>query len=74
MKKGIIYYLKKHHRMFITSKPENTQAIIDFIDSADVVHGHYLDDPKTTFICCKHEFSRIFSSKPSLNALRNTKL
>lgn len=69
MKQGIIYYLKKYHSPLITSKAENTQAVIDFIDSADVVHGHYIDDPKTTFVCCKHEFSKIFSSNPSLNAL-----
>lgn len=69
MKKGTIYYLKKYHKPFVTSKKENTKTIIDCIDNSDVVHGHYLDDPKTTFICCKHEFSKIFSSKPSLNAL-----
>jgi len=69
MKKGIIYYLKKYHRPLVTSKHENTQAVIDFIDSANVVHGHYLDDPKTTFVCLKHEFSKIFSSKPSSNTL-----
>ena len=69
MKKGIIYYLKKYHRPLSTSKTENTKAVIDFIDAGGVVHGHYVDDPDTKFICYKHEFSKIFSSKPSLNAL-----
>ena len=45
----------------------NERVMIDAIDN--VIKGHYVDYPEITFICCKHEFSKIFSSKPSLNAL-----
>ena len=62
MKKNKIYYLKKYHKPLITSKAENTKAVIDII-SNDMIVGHYLDDPDTTFNCCKNEFSKIFSGK-----------
>jgi CRISPR/Cas system-associated exonuclease Cas4 (RecB family) len=68
MKKGTIYYLKNRQRILITSKPENTKAVIDYIDDdSNLIYGHYVDDTERTFICCKHNFSKIFSSKPSLN-------
>jgi len=62
MKKGIIYYLRKHHSPLQTSMQENARAVIDVIDLNGCVHGHYIDDPFTTFICMKHEFSKIFSN------------
>jgi hypothetical protein len=33
MKKDTIYYLKKYHKPLITSKKENTKAVIDWIDN-----------------------------------------
>lgn len=63
MKKNKIYYLKKYHKGFYTSKKVNEIAIIDLMCN-DIVYGHYLLDPSTKFMCMKHEFSKIFSGKP----------
>ena len=62
MKKNKIYYLKKYHKPLITSKAENTKAVIDVITN-DMVIGHYLDGSDTTFNCLKSEFSKIFTGK-----------
>ncbi len=68
MKAKSVYYLKKHHSPLITSKKENEKAVIDIIDG-EIVYGHYVLDPKTTFACMRSEFSKIFSSKQSLKTM-----
>jgi len=60
-----IYYLRKYQRLMYTSKKENAPAVIDIIDSSDVVHGRFTEDD-APFVCMKYEFFKVFKSKPSV--------
>ena len=68
MKEGETYYLKKHHRPFVTDMPTGTKAVIRTI-CGNLIHGYYPDDPDefNKFCCMKHEFPNIFrKTKPNV--------
>jgi hypothetical protein len=61
---GEEYFLKKNHYPLISSRKENTKAIVIAIHDKQVYGNFPEDELLNTFHCMEHEFGKIFRKNP----------